>query len=82
MYLIFMDDYSGLTMLYFLKYKSDTLLATRKHLADIAPYSHVKCLWTDNGTEFSSKPISTVTCTKQNQTQSVRSFFYALKWNR
>ena len=39
----FIDDYSGLTMLYFLKSKSDTLLATKKYLADIGPYCHVKC---------------------------------------
>ena len=38
-----------------LKYKSDTLLATTKYLADIAPYGHVKCLRTDNGTEFTSE---------------------------
>ena len=31
----FIDDYSGLTILYFLKHKSDTLLATLKYLADI-----------------------------------------------
>ena len=43
----FIDDYSGLTMLYFFKYKSDTLLSTMKYLADIAPYGHVKCLQTD-----------------------------------
>ena len=29
----FIDDYSGLTMLYFLKHKSNTLLSTRKYLA-------------------------------------------------
>ena len=34
----FIDDYSGLTMLYFLKHKSNTLLATKKYLADITPY--------------------------------------------
>ena len=38
----FADDYSGLTMLYFLKHKSNTLLATTKYLTDITPYGHVK----------------------------------------
>ena len=56
MYLIFFYDYSGFTMLYFLKQKSDTLLATTKYLADIAPYGYVKCLRTDNGTELTSEP--------------------------
>ena len=51
----FIDDDSGLTMLYFLKHKSNTLFATKKYLADIAPYGHVKYLWTDNGTEFTSE---------------------------
>ena len=51
------DDYSDLTMLYFLKHKSDILLTTKKYLVDIAPYSHVKCLWRDNGTEFPSEPF-------------------------
>ena len=48
----FINDYSGFTMLYFLKHKSDILLATTKYLADIASYGHVKRLQTDNGTEF------------------------------
>ena len=51
----FIDDYSRLTMLYFLKHKSDTLLATMKYLADITPYTHEKCLWIDNVTEFTSE---------------------------
>ena len=56
MYLILLiDDYSGLIILYFLKYKSDIFLAIKKYLADIAPYSHVKCLSRDNGTEFISE---------------------------
>ena len=53
----FIDDYSGLTMLYFLKHKSDTMLAATKYLADIAPCIHVKCLQTDHGMEFTSEPF-------------------------
>ena len=34
---------------------SNALLATKKYLADIAPYSHVKYLRTDNGTVFTSE---------------------------
>ena len=51
----FINDYSGLTMLYFLKHKSDTLLATKKYLADIVSYGHVKCLRTNNRTLFTSE---------------------------
>ena len=51
----FIDDYSGFTMLYFLKHKSNTLLTTMKYLADVAPYGHVKCLQTDNRMEFTSE---------------------------
>ena len=53
----FIDDYSVLTMLYFLKHKSDTLLTIKKYLAGITPYGHAKCLWTDNGREFTSEPF-------------------------
>ncbi len=41
----FIDDYSGLTMSYFLKHKSDTA-----HYNKIS--SNVKCLRTDNETKF------------------------------
>ena len=51
----FIDDYSGLIMLYFLKHKSDTLLAIKKYLVDRAPYCHKKYLRTGNGTEFNSE---------------------------
>ena len=71
----FIDDYSGLTMLYFLKYKSDTLLITKEYLADITLYGQVKCLLTDNRTEFTSQPF------QQNQTQAVSSLFSASKWD-
>ena len=43
-------------MLYFLKHKSDTLLAT-KYLADIDTYGHVKFLQTDYVMELTSEPF-------------------------
>ena len=51
-------------MTYFLKQKSDTVEATKKFLADVFPfgkvkclrsYLTVKCLRSDNGSEFISK---------------------------
>ena len=33
------------------------MLATTKYLTDTTPYDHVKCLQTDNGTEFGSEPF-------------------------
>ena len=53
--LVFADDSSGVTMLYFLKNKSDTPQATKTFLADIAPYGRVKRLRSDRGGEFTSK---------------------------
>ena len=38
----FIDDFSGLIMLYFLGHESDTLLATKQYLADVSPYDKVK----------------------------------------
>ena len=52
--LVFVDDYSGGTVTYFLQQKSDTVKATKKYLADIAPYGKVKCIRSDNGGEFMS----------------------------
>ena len=48
----FVDDFSGINMIYLLKSKSDTLAATQKFLADSAPYGQVKRLRCDNGDEF------------------------------
>jgi transposase InsO family protein len=48
----FVDDYSGINMIYFLKRKSDTVQATEKFIADSSPYGTIKRLRTDNGTEF------------------------------
>ena len=52
--LAFVDDYSGIIMIYFIQHKSDTLRATEKFLADSSPYGKVKCIRSDNGTEFTS----------------------------
>lgn len=51
----FTDDYSGACFVYFLKNKSDTVVATEKFLADSAPFGKVKCIRSDNGTEFTSE---------------------------
>jgi hypothetical protein len=53
--LAFVDDYSGIIMIYFIQHKSDTLRATEKFLADSSPYSKVKCICSDNRTEFTSE---------------------------
>ena len=51
----FVDDYSGLTTVYFLKAKSDAIHAMRKFIADMAPYGEIRRLRTDNGGEYTSK---------------------------
>ena len=56
----FTDVYTGVVFTYFLKAKSDAVLATEKFLADIAPYGSVKCIRSDNGTEFTSREFKTL----------------------
>ena len=58
--LAYTDDYSGVTYTYMLKNKSDTLWATEKFLADTFPYEKVKCIRSDNGTEFTSKAFKSL----------------------
>lgn len=48
----FTDDNSRAVFVYFLKKKSDTVQATEKFLADASPYGNVRCIRSDNGTEF------------------------------
>ena len=56
----FTDDYSGAVFVYFLKSKSDTVAATQKFLADTAPYGEVKCIRSDNGSEFISQKFESL----------------------
>lgn len=56
----FTDDYSGMMHVYLLKCKNDAVIALEKFIADIAPYGTIKCLRTDNGTEFSCEMFETV----------------------
>ena len=51
---VFVDDYSGAVFLYLLKSKSDTIVAVQKFLSDVSPYGNVKCIRSDNGTEFTN----------------------------
>ena len=54
------DDYSGAIFTYLLKNKSDTLAATEKFLADFSPFGQVKCIRSDNGSEFTSNAFKTL----------------------
>lgn len=56
----FTDDYSGAISVYFLKNKSDSTLATEKFFADSAPYGKVKCIRSDNGTEYTSNAFQSL----------------------
>ncbi|CAB4032274.1 myosin heavy fast skeletal muscle [Paramuricea clavata] len=46
---------TGIVMIYFIRHKSDTLKATETFLADSSPYGKIKCIRSDNGTEFTSE---------------------------
>ena len=71
----FVDDFSGVCFVYFLREKSDAVLALQKFLSDVAPYGKVKNLTfyddstdsnvvkrlrTDNGGEFVSKEFEAI----------------------
>ena len=56
----FTDVCTGAVFVYFLKAKSDAVQATEKYLADVAPYGTVKCIRSDNGTEFTNSEFQTL----------------------
>ena len=56
----FTDDYSGASFVYFRQNKSDTVRAMEKFLADSAPFGDVKCIRSDNGTEFTCNAFKTL----------------------
>ena len=58
--LSFTDDYSGACFVYFLKNKSDTVVAAEKFLADSAPVGKGKCIRSDNGTECASQAFQSL----------------------
>ena len=60
--LSFVDVYTGMNMVYFLKQKSNTLEATEKFLSDIVPSGKIKQLWGKNGSEFMSKNFKSLLC--------------------
>ena len=49
------DDYTNLTMCYFLRCKSDAVEAMQNFIADMSPYGTIKSIRTDQGGEFISK---------------------------
>ncbi|CAB4019984.1 myosin heavy fast skeletal muscle, partial [Paramuricea clavata] len=58
--LSFVDDYSGIIMVYFLKCKSDNPEALQQFLADAAPFGRVKRVRSDNGTEFTNHKFKSI----------------------
>ena len=44
-----------MNLVYFLKQKSDTTVATKRFLADTVPYGSIERIRSDNGTEFTCK---------------------------
>ena len=48
----FVDDYSGLTSIYFLKSKSDAAAALKRYICEIAPYGQIKTIRSDGGGEY------------------------------
>ena len=70
--LSFVDDLTGTNLIYFLKQKSDTVEATEKFLADIAPFGKVKRIRSDNGTEFTSRKFKSLLRQNSINTKPVR----------
>ena len=56
----FIDDYSSMTTVYFLKMKSDAPTALKKYLADCAPYGDAKKFRSDNGGEYISEEFAEI----------------------
>lgn len=57
--LAFTDDYSGAIFTYFLKAKSETVKSTEKFI-DVASYGKIKCIRSDDGTEFTSREFQSL----------------------
>jgi transposase InsO family protein len=68
--LSFVDDFTGINMVYFLKQKSDTTEATEKYIADVAPYGKIKRLRSDNGGEFISYRFKSLLRLKKARNQA------------
>lgn len=56
----FTDDYSGMIFPYFIRAKGDTRKATEKFIAHVAPYGKIKCMRSDNGTEFTGREFQSL----------------------
>ena len=71
----FVDAYSGLTAVYFLRSKGDTLKAFEKYMADVNPFGKIGTIRSDNGLEFVNKELSELLISKgiQHETSSPHS---------
>ena len=60
----FVDAYSGLTAVYFLRSKHETLKAVEKYMADMSPLGRIGTIRSDNGLEFVNKELSELLISK------------------
>lgn len=74
----FTDDYSSTVFVFFLNTKNDTVKATERLLADVAPCVNVRCVRTDNGTEFTGKEFQAL-LNKQHKTRVLRNCTHHIK---
>ena len=54
------DDYSSAVFVCFLRNKSDTVRGTERFIADVAPYGKIKCMRSDNGTEYTGREFQAI----------------------
>ena len=56
----FVDDFSGLITVYFIKHKGACIDAIKRFISDVSPYGKIKRFRSDNGGEFVSNEVKSL----------------------